>query len=61
MIYPCTCTHPDQDKMYGKGKRVWNALGFMGKSGIRCTVCGKEDKTVIAKIEKEDKKKGGKK
>lgn len=49
MIYPCTCTHEFQDKMYGKNKRVWNAMGATGKNGIRCTVCSKEDKTVIAK------------
>lgn len=57
MIYPCTCTNDFQDKQYGKGKRVWNALGPAGKSGIRCTVCLKEDKSVVAKVDhgKKDK------
>lgn len=57
MIYTCTCTHEVQDKMYGKNKRVWNAMGPAGKSGIRCSVCSKEDKNVIAKVDhgKKDK------
>ena len=36
----CTCKHDAQDKMYGKGNRVYNLLGETTKG--RCTVCGKE-------------------
>lgn len=49
MIYNCTCVNEYQDKLYGKNKRVFNAMGLDGKSGIRCATCGKEDGTVIAK------------
>jgi hypothetical protein len=52
MIYKCTCVNEYQDKLYGKGKRVFNPMGMNGKSGIRCATCGKEDSTVIAKQEK---------
>lgn len=40
MIMLCTCKHEYQDKLYGKGKRVFN-LCKKGISG-RCTVCGRE-------------------
>ena len=36
MILPCTCTHEAQDKIHGKGRRVWN----VGKTHRKCTVCG---------------------
>ena len=36
MIYPCKCNHEVQDKMYGKGRRVYN----IGKTDKKCTVCG---------------------
>lgn len=39
MIELCTCSNPAQDKLHGKGMRVWNATKD-GK-GRRCTVCGK--------------------
>lgn len=40
MIKKCGCTHPWQDKRYGKGKRVMNKTT---KDGVyRCTVCSKE-------------------
>lgn len=55
MIYPCTCANEFQDKMYGKGKRVWNPMGFHGTAGIRCTSCGKENKTVVSKPDKTEK------
>ena len=32
----CSCTHPYQDKKYGKGKRVHNK----GSDDWKCTVCG---------------------
>jgi len=42
MIKKCTCKHEYQDKKYGNGNRVHNALAR--KSGqpqeYRCTVCG---------------------
>ncbi len=41
-ILKCSCKHEYQDKKYGKGNRVHNALA--SKSGrlqeYRCTVCG---------------------
>lgn len=49
MIYPCTCANEYQDKLYGKGRRVWNPMGPQGKSGVRCSSCGKENKAVVAK------------
>jgi hypothetical protein len=57
VIFPCQCSHEYQDKLYGKGRRVWNGMGLLGKSGIRCTVCGAENKNVVVKEEKkkEDK------
>lgn len=42
IILPCTCQHEEQDKMYGKGRRVHNiAKGKDGKSTplAFCTVC----------------------
>lgn len=58
MIYECVCQHEYQDKLYGKGRRVWNPLGVQGKSGIRCTVCKRENTSVIAKVDKEKAPKG---
>ena len=42
-IKPCSCKHAYQDKLYGKGQRVFNQC--KGKDGAtkslyRCTVCG---------------------
>lgn len=41
MIKPCTCYHPAQDKLHGKGMRVHNLAlkGYDGAPGWRCTVC----------------------
>lgn len=33
-----TCAHADQDKLHGRGMRVWNR----SNRGWRCTVCGSE-------------------
>lgn len=38
MIQSCDCAHEEQDKMYGRGRRVYN----VGKSYKSCTVCGKK-------------------
>ena len=39
MISSCTCAHTDQDRRYGKGKRVHNPC----KDGDwRCTVCSQK-------------------
>lgn len=40
----CTCKSEFQDKLYGKGVRLFNCCGdSKGKiTGYRCTVCGKE-------------------
>ena len=36
-ILKCTCNHKDQDKLYGKGKRLHNVSGDGTKAF--CTVC----------------------
>lgn len=43
-IIPCSCTHKDQDAMYGKGNRVHNRAGGKGGESRKytCTVCVKE-------------------
>lgn len=38
-IRACSCVHPLQDKLYGKGMRAKNR----GKSGDRCTACGRAE------------------
>jgi hypothetical protein len=42
MIMKCGCTHPVQDSLYGKGRRVFNKTPEKkaGGAGARCTVCG---------------------
>lgn len=58
MISTCTCSNDYQDKLYGKYKRVFNAMGINGKSGGRCTSCGKEDKSLAglaSKVSKNEK------
>lgn len=40
IIKKCECSHEEQDKMYGKGRRVFNKLDKSDKG--RCTVCGRE-------------------
>jgi len=42
VIKSCTCVHEQQDKLYGKGRRVYNKAGNVGKTFFRCTVCGRE-------------------
>ena len=39
VIKSCGCRHEWQDKKYGSGQRVHNALA--ADKGWRCTVCGK--------------------
>lgn len=43
VIATCTCSHEDQDKRYGKGRRVMNEVERKeGRAAeARCTVCGK--------------------
>lgn len=41
----CDCTHSGQDKIHGKGVRIYNP----SKAGARCTVCAK---TVIVDVVK---------
>lgn len=41
MIKRCSCTHEAQDKIHGKGLRVFNPT----TKGARCTVCGSETAT----------------
>lgn len=41
-VAPCTCAHKWQDKQYGTGLRLHNALAkskLLGKQQWRCTVC----------------------
>ncbi len=41
----CSCKHEYQDKTYGKGIRIHNAMIRGGSIiGWRCTVCGSEKK-----------------
>ena len=46
MIKYCGCDHAAQDKMYGKGLRVWNQTKKKpdANGGWKCTVCGKVTK-----------------
>jgi len=39
-ILPCTCKHKWQDRVYGKGNRVFNLRKEPDRNGGRCTVCG---------------------
>jgi len=52
MILQCTCIHPYQDKLYGKGKRVHNQMQRSGGGAIkyRCTVCKTERESGSANI-----------
>jgi hypothetical protein len=51
----CTCTHPFQDYVYGKGNRVFTTSTKGFPLVNRCTVCGR---TQVA--EKQSKAKGAK-
>ena len=37
-VMPCDCRSAMQDKLYGKGQRVWNET--TKPPGWRCSVCG---------------------
>jgi len=52
MIISCTCTHEYQDKLYGKGRRVFNE----GKTNYKCTVC-KATKALTGTEKKDAKEK----
>jgi len=43
-IAPCTCKHEYQDKLYGKGMRVWTRGGTVPQPQNTCTVCGATSK-----------------
>ena len=43
MILKCNCKHEQQDRMYGKGKRVHNPTSTEGV--YRCTVCKSENRS----------------
>jgi hypothetical protein len=47
VIAPCTCQHADQDKIYGKGMRLFNERANPDKPP-RCTVCRAEHKSAGA-------------
>lgn len=40
LITQCECNHEDQDKMYGKGNRVFNKTAKTPGTSYRCTICG---------------------
>jgi hypothetical protein len=41
MIHQCTCKHDYQDRLYGKGNRLFNPCKPKEKAiWGRCTVCG---------------------
>jgi redox-regulated HSP33 family molecular chaperone len=48
----CTCSHEQQDKLYGKGIRVANATSKQDTTSIevRCTVCGKLHRVSLEKV-----------
>ena len=56
MIARCNCVHKFQDKVHGKGRRVFNALGRdrMGRTNgsARCTVCGNVKDVAPARAKK---------
>jgi hypothetical protein len=43
-VASCVCDHKAQDAYHGKGNRVHNPCksNESGKTGYRCTVCGRE-------------------
>lgn len=54
----CKCKHSAQDKMYGLGVRVANALAKKEKTSnaaYRCTVCSAIHNTTPAKAEVKEK------
>lgn len=42
MIGPCDCKNASQDRLHGKGQRVFNACGPVTNPQWRCTVCLKQ-------------------
>ena len=59
MILQCTCIHPYQDKLYGRGKRVHNQMQRSGGASIkyRCTVCKNEREASSASLLSTEKEK----
>ena len=41
-VMNCSCQHEAQDKLYGRGMRLFNECTVNGRDGYRCTVCGRE-------------------
>jgi hypothetical protein len=52
MIMTCSCQHEAQDKLNGKGRRVYNEC----KSVARCTVCKKEVSLTSQQIKEKNTK-----
>lgn len=50
-IRSCTCQHESQDKLHGRGMRVFN-LGF---KGAKCTVCGRISGSGASKVKEKIK------
>lgn len=44
LVKPCSCHHPYQDSIYGKGMRLHNPFKKDNDVGYRCTVCGMNPK-----------------
>ena len=42
MIRVCHCENKQQDKFYGRKRRVFNMTGGKSQDTIRCTTCGTE-------------------
>lgn len=49
-ILRCKCVHEAQDKLHGKGNRVFNAGGKNKETTFTCTVCSssQENRNVVA-------------
>ena len=56
-VLPCTCHHPGQDKIHGKGMRAHNPCARMPKSqdlAYRCTVCSNKKEVKRSEQPKEE-------
>lgn len=59
MVRACTCKHPAQDSIHGRGQRVMNIC--KGGTHVRCTVCRAEyglSASKIVETKQTTKKKG---
>ncbi len=54
MVSSCSCQHPYQDSLYGRGNRVFNMM--KSPASYRCTVCSKTKTVAVTKENKVEKK-----